>query len=156
MQSGSAGKLSLSAPKVTHLNGGLGHEASYISSTIHPDWPACTLLLPAHMHTIHYCTSSCCIPSAWCYIFVSLSTCRVYLVEASMYVNNRHCAAQLHCEPGNSMIVETIQHCWNVLAGLDRANKSLLARCSCEFVTGHALPLGHRLLIVCAMHLHAT
>ena len=43
----------LSVAEVAHLNGSLGHEASYVSGTIHPDWPTCSLLLPAHMHTIH-------------------------------------------------------------------------------------------------------
>lgn len=54
------------------------------------------------------------------------------------------------------IVVETIQHCWNVSAVLDTANMSLLARYSREFITGHALCLGHRLRTVSAVHLHAT
>ena len=44
--------FSLSVADIAHLNGSLGHESSYIPGTIHPDWPACTPLLPSHMHTI--------------------------------------------------------------------------------------------------------
>lgn len=38
---------------IAHLNGGLGHEAGYVPSAIHPDWSACTLLLPARATTFN-------------------------------------------------------------------------------------------------------
>ena len=49
MQSGSVGEpRPLRVGQWFHLNGSLGHEAGYVPSTIHPDWSASTLLLPAH------------------------------------------------------------------------------------------------------------